>query len=335
MKTADEAALRKELEELRGINRRLQRRLADKGRKEAELVEAVHQAAKDAATVTGRPSPVKPPRKDRRRGGEVALLHTTDWQLAKKTVDYDTDVCRTRVLQAVEKTVRLTEIQRAAHPVDEAAVMLGGDLVEGVSIFPGQPFEVSSGAFEQVFAAARLVADALLTLSASFRRVDVYEVYGNHGRMGRKGDHPRGDNLDRLVCELARGHLQGQDRITWHTPDGWHTIVEIGAYRALLVHGDQIKSFGGNVPAFGIMRKATAWSSGVVEPFTDVWLGHFHNNMLFTLPNGGVVRVTGSTESGSEYAREFVAAKGRPSQRLAFVDPDRGRVTADYILWLD
>jgi hypothetical protein len=47
------------------------------------------------------------------------------------------------------------------------------------------------------------------------------------------------------------------------------------------------------------------------------------------------VRMTPSTESGSAYAREFMASHGRPGQRLAFVDPRRGRVTADYLLWLD
>jgi hypothetical protein len=45
--------------------------------------------------------------------------------------------------------------------------------------------------------------------------------------------------------------------------------------------------------------------------------------------------MTGSTESGSEYAREFVSAKGKASQRLHFVDPRAGRVTAEYVLWLD
>jgi hypothetical protein len=55
----------------------------------------------------------------------------------------------------------------------------------------------------------------------------------------------------------------------------------------------------------------------------------------YSLPNGGRVFLTGSTESGSEYAREFVAATGQPSQRLHFIDPEAGRVAAEYVLWLD
>jgi hypothetical protein len=53
-----------------------------------------------------------------------------------------------------------------------------------------------------------------------------------------------------------------------------------------------------------------------------------------TMANGGRVFVTGSPESNNEYARTFIAAVGKPSQRIHFVDPDKGRVTAEYVCWL-
>jgi hypothetical protein len=73
----------------------------------------------------------------------------------------------------------------------------------------------------------------------------------------------------------------------------------------------------------------------VVDPFHDVYIGHFHTPMSLTLANAGRAFVSGSPESDNEYAREFVAAVGKPSQRLHFVDPVRGRVTAEYTLWLE
>jgi hypothetical protein len=209
--------------------------------------------------------------------------------------------------------------------------MLGGDMIENIQTFPGQPFEVDSTLFGMVFEAANLIEAILLELLQHFKTVRVYEVAGNHGRIGKKTDGVP-DNWDRILCRIVRDRLS-QDRLVWHEPSSWYEIVEAGAYRAMLVHGDQIKSFGGNTPAFGIIRKSTAWSSGVTEAFDDVYLGHYHHVSQFQLPNGGRVFMTGSTESGSEYAREFVAAKGRPSQRLHFIDPDAGRVTAEYIIW--
>jgi hypothetical protein len=315
--------------------RRLQRQLADAKAKSADLVAAVEAAARDAALIAGPAKSVSFPPK-RKQGGkraEIALLHLTDWQLGKHTSSYDTDVCRERVHRVVQKTIRLAGIQRAAHPVDEIIVMLGGDMIENIQTFPGQPFEVDSTLFGMVFEAANLIEEVLLALLAEFKTVRVYEVAGNHGRIGKKTDGVP-DNWDRILCRIVRDRLS-QDRLEWHEPSSWYEIVKAGEYRAMLVHGDQIKSFGGNTPAFGIIRKSTAWSSGVTESFDDVYLGHYHHVSQFQLPNGGRVFMTGSTESGSEYAREFVAAKGRPSQRLHFIDPKEGRVTAEYIIWLD
>ena len=336
MSLRDEVETEHRAADLEKTLRRLQRQLADAKAKSADLVAAVESAAHDAALIAGPAKSVPFPPK-RKQGGnkhaEIALLHLTDWQLGKHTSSYDTDVCRERVHRVVQKTIRLTEIQRAAHPVDEIIVMLGGDMIENIQTFPGQPFEVDSTLFGMVFEAANLIEEVLLALLAEFKTVRVYEVAGNHGRIGKKSDGVP-DNWDRILCRIVRDRLS-QDRLVWHEPSSWYEIVEAGAYRAMLVHGDQIKSFGGNTPAFGIIRKSTAWSSGVTEAFDDVYLGHYHHVSQFQLPNGGRVFMTGSTESGSEYAREFVAAKGRPSQRLHFIDPDAGRVTAEYIIWLD
>lgn len=333
MPLSDEIDLAAENGELRAANQRLQRALQRAKAKEADLVEAVYTAARDAAVAVGRASVVTRPARDRRRSPEVALLHLTDWQLGKQTESFDTDIAKERVRTVTRKTVKLTEIQRADHPVPACAVMLGGDLVEGVSIFPGQAYEVDSTAFTQVFEAAGLVEEVILTLLKSFERVQVYDVAGNHGRIGRKGDMPRGDNLDRIVCKIARDRLTDQPRLIWDEQDGWYRIVEVGAYKAMLVHGDQIKSFGGNVPAYGVLRKANSWQAGAIpESFQDLWLGHMHQPMQLQMANGGLVRMTPSIESGSAFAREFMGAHGKPGQRLAFVSPDRGIVTAEYLL---
>lgn len=329
-----EAALIAQRDELKRALIREQQRSARLAAKEADLVEAVYQAAKDAAVVVGQAAPVPRPGRDRRRSPEVALLHLTDWQLGKRTESYDTEVCKRRVQLAVTKTAKMAEIQRADHPVRECVVMLGGDLVENVSIFPGQAFEVDSTAFTQVFEAVDLVCRVILTLLEEFESVVVYEVAGNHGRIGRKGDMAREDNLDRIVGRIAREHhLSGQSRLTWREPSGWYEIVEVGEYRAMLVHGDQIKSWGGAVPAYGVLKKANAWAAGAVpESFHDLYLGHLHQPMVLQMAHGGLVYMTPSPESGSAYAREFAGAHGRPGQRLHFVDPKRGRVTASYLL---
>jgi hypothetical protein len=323
-----------ELAELRDANVRLQRQLVRAKARNEELVAAVETAARDAAVTVGRPK-VTAVKVDKRAGkDEVALVHATDWQLGKQTSSYDSDVCAERILRFGAKIARITKMQRADHPVRHCVLMLGGDMVEGVGIFPGQPFEVDSSLYTQLFRAARVVEQLIVDLLATFETVHVVAEYGNHGRLGRKGDHPAQDNIDLLLYRIA-AERSSSDRVTWQFGPDWHQMFSIGNYRAMLAHGDEIKSFGGNTPAFGILRKGTAWGSGVVDGFADIYLGHFHTPMTLTMPNGGQIYVTGSPESDNVYAAEFVAAKGRPSQRLHFIDPEAGRVSAEFKVWLD
>jgi hypothetical protein len=328
-----------EVAELRRLLRDAQRRASKREQNTAELVAAVYEGVKSAALAHGPAAPIVPPKVSKGRRPQVALAHLTDWQLGKRTVSYGVSTCQDRIGTAITKVVELTELQRSHHPVNECHVMLGGDMVEGVGIFPGQAYEVEAYAFEQLIACARLIESSVAALLEYFPKVEVWEEIGNHGRLGRKGEMPHGDNIDRMAYTIARQALRDRvkpDRLVWHPWEGdLGTHVQVGNYVALLVHGDEIKSFGGNTPAFGILRKVNAWATGVVAPFDDCYMGHWHTPMSLTLANAGRVFVTGSPESDNGYAKEFVAAIGKPSQRLHFVDPEKGRVTNECILWLD
>ena len=86
-----------------------------------------------------------------------------------------------------------------------------------------------------------------------------------------------------------------------------------------------------------IVAHVARWQSGAYPwQFRDCYVGHYHTHAEWPLPNGlGSVYQTGSTESGNRYAGVMLAASATPSQRLHFIDPDRGRVTSAYKVWLD
>jgi hypothetical protein len=325
-----------EVEELRAALRRAQAAEARAKSRTEDLVAAVYQAARDAALVAYRPRKPRRPKRDRRSPrGEIALVHATDWQAGKKTASYGLDVLRARIGQFTEKIVSLTEVQRSHHPVREVVVMLGGDMVEGLTVFPGQAYEVEAHLFEQVFVVVDVIDGMLRHLAENFETVRVVAEYGNHGRIGRRGDVPAADNLDRIAYKIAQERTKDL-AIPWQASDAFYQLVKVGdAYRALLVHGDEINSYGGALPAYGIVKKVSAWSSGVVEQFHDAYLGHFHQPLELNLPAGGRIFVTPSPESDNVYAKSFVAASGRPAQRLHFVSSDKPRVTAQYLVWLD
>lgn len=337
MTPAEQAAEIAESADLRAALSRTQRALAQSKAKADALVAATITAARDAQLALGRMPAVPTPNVDKRKGGEVALWHLTDWQGAKVTTSYNSEVMRRRVAQFVEKAKHITDIQRADHPVKDCVIMLGGDMIEGLFNFPSQPFEIDSSLFGQYVAVSRLLAETVRGALSDYERVKVVAEWGNHGRLGSKRDAvPRADNADRMTYELARQILAGESRLTWEDCPEDVQRVEVGAYRALLMHGDEIGR-GGFASPMTIVRHADRWRSGAYPwAFRDLYVGHYHTHAEWPMANGeGAVYQTGSTESDNRYARDTMAASAKPSQRLHFVDPVHGRVSAQYKVFLD
>jgi hypothetical protein len=324
--------------ELRQALMRLQKQLKQAKERTEDLVSTTHQAAYDAMITMGKVANVPAPVADKRKTkAEVALWHMTDWQGAKRTTSYNSEVMRTRVLEFAEKAVHITEIQRANHPVKECYILFGGDMVEGLFNFPSQAFEIDSTLFEQYVNVSRLCVDVVRYALANYEKVTVVPEWGNHGRIGSKRDNvPRSDNFDRMCYELARQLLAGEKRLSWQECPEDIQRVEIGAYRALLIHGDEVGRNGFASPG-AIVQHANRWRSGSYPwEFRDVYIGHYHTHAEWAMANGlGSVYQTGSTESDNRYAGVNLAASATPSQRLHFVDPNKGRVTAVYKVWLD
>lgn len=327
-----------EREELRRSLRHTQTQLAKAKAKRDELADVTIEACRDAVLAHGPLSPIKPPKADtRRKGVEHALIHATDWQGAKRTTSYNSQVMRERVMRLADRIERLTAIQRADHPVKNATLMLGGDMIEGLFNFPTQPFEIDATLFEQYVSVSALLVDLVRRLLATFEHLEVVAEWGNHGRIGSKRSAvPRNDNADRMTYELARQILATEPRVTWADCPEDVQKVEIGNYRAILLHGDEIGRNGFASP-MTIVNHVARWQSGSFGwDFRDAYIGHYHTHNEWALPNGlGSVYQTGSTESDNRYAGVMLASSATPSQRLHFVDPDAGRVTASYKVWLD
>ena len=328
----------KDVKELRQAMLRLQKQLKQSKERNEDLVFATRQAAYDAMLTFGKIPPVPAVTIDKRKAkGEVALWHMTDWQGAKRTVSYNSEIMRKRVLEFAEKAVRITDIQRADHPVKEVTIAFGGDMVEGLFNFPSQAFEIDSTLFEQYVNVSRLCVDVVRFALANYEKVTVVPEWGNHGRIGSKRDNvPRSDNFDRMCYELAHQLLQGEKRLVWQDCPEDIQRIEIGNYRALLIHGDEVGRNGFASPG-AIVQHANKWRSGSYPwEFRDVYIGHYHTHAEWSKANGlGAVYQTGSTESDIRYAGVMLAASATPSQRLHFIDPVKGRVTAAYKVWLD
>jgi hypothetical protein len=306
--------------------------------KTQDLVDAVQRAAHDALVAEfARPAATAPKTDRRRARGEVALWHLTDLQGAKRTTSYDSEVMRRRVHQFVDKSLSITEIQRSDHPVRSCVVLFGGDMVEGLFNFPTQPFEVDATLFEQWTRVSRLLIEVVERALEAHDDVTVVAEWGNHGRIGSKRDAvPRSDNIDRMCYETARMSLASQKRLTWADCPEDIQRVEIGNYRALLLHGDETGRNGyvSQTTFLSYLNRLKAGAYGWA--FRDVYSGHYHTHDERAMSDGhGAWYQTGSTESDNRYARDGLGASAQPSQRLHFIEPEKGLVTAQYKIRLD
>ena len=327
-----------EVKALRTALRRAQRALMDAKDRNSQLVAVTHDAAYDAMLALGGVQKTTPlPRDKRSKHAETALWVMGDWQGSKVTPSYNTEIMRRRVLQFANKAVEITNIQRAHHPVKDCTIAFTGDMVEGLWNYSTVAWEVDSTLFEQYVNVSRLLVDVIRVALANYETVTIVPEWGNHGRIGSKRDNVvRNDNVDRMCYELARQLLQDEKRLTFQECPEDVQRIEIGNYRALLLHGDEVGRNGFASPG-AIVNHVAKWQSGSYPwQFRDAYIGHYHTNAEFALPNGlGSVYQCGSTESENRYAGVMLASAATPSQRLHFIDPDKGRVTAVYKVWLD
>jgi len=333
----DEAEQNQQLAELQTALNNAQKQLAAAKIRNDQLVAATLRGAYEATIALGKPQPIPTPQKDTRKiNAEVALIHSTDWQGAKVTTSYNSEIMRRRVMQFAEKIVHLTELQRAHHPVKECVVMFGGDMVEGLFNYPAQLWAIDASLFTQFATVSRLLEDFVRAMLANFEKVTVIAEWGNHGRIGgKRAEVPKNDNVDRMCYEFARTILKDEERLTWGDCPEDIQEVAVGNYRALLMHGDELGRSGFASPSAWIAG-ANRWKAGAHDyDFHDIYLGHYHRHAQEPIQKNFNLYWTGSTESDNRYARDSMAASGMPSQRLHFIDPVKGRVTAQYQVWLD
>lgn len=332
-----------EVEELRAALGRTEAQLRKAKTRSEALVAATLQGAHDAMLALGPVPKVEKPqlagKATAHKKEEVALWHLTDWQGSKVTTSYNSAIMARRVRDYCRIAQRLTEIQRTHHPVNKVVIFFGGDMGEGLFQFPQQPFEVDATIFQQFAVIARLEVDVVRAALAMYDEVEVISEWGNHGRIGSKrAAVPLKDNFDRMTYELARALLQDSpnaDRVKWEDSEEDIQHIEIGNYRALGIHGDEVGR-NGFASRNTIVKRVNDWKSGAHDwDFRDAYVGHYHFHGEDPLADGyGSCFWTGSPESDSRYASDKVGSGSRPSQRLHFIEPEKGRVSNQYRVWL-
>ena len=324
--------------ELRKENERLRRRLTSEGANAEIIMQAVREVFADYTP----PQIPTPPKQKKRAESEVAVLHVSDTQFGKVTRSYDSQIAAERIADLAARTVKCIDRHREYASVDEVHVYLGGDMIEGETIFPGQAHLIDESVLSQsVVSCPGALSKLLLVLAGHVDRVHVVGVPGNHGRYGSKhmGAH-HATNFDTLVYRTLRLMTTGPEgferpdskRITWQVASGFYAVNDVAGHKHLIVHGHQIRGGFAGFPWYGVGKRASGWIDAIPERWDHLYFGHFHTYTSGSL-NGRWFFANGTTESDNDYAREELSASGEPVQRLQFWNAKHGLV-ADRPIYL-
>jgi hypothetical protein len=283
-------------------------------------------------------APAHPPRQPKLADTEIAVLHVSDVQYGKVTDTYNSGVACNRLADLANRTARIIESRKGIARIDELRLYLGGDIVEGQSIFKGQPFLIDQPVYHQaVHGASTAIARMILRLLQVVDKIHVLGVRGNHGRDAEESP----GNWDHVCYEITKHKLLGgqelfperrklNPRLTFAPIGKWYHVDRVFNWGNLVVHGDQFRGqFGGA----NFAKKYAGWIDSIPEPWDYIYFGHFHQ-FGSGVYNRRVWLANGTTESDNDYAQELFAATGAPMQRLAFYDKRHGLI-ADYPVYLE
>lgn len=300
------------------------------------IIDAVKQALETPPDLVLGPRP----KKSRKAQQEIAVLHVSDTQIGKVTSTYDSSVADRRLQQLAEKAIQIVETRRSNSAINELRVYLGGDMVEGEDIFPGQAHHIDQDVFCQaVKDGPEMLTRMIIRLLDEFPKVKVCCVVGNHGRPGRKGgSYGAHTNWDRVCYEVIQLMLLGphaprslRERLEVVVADSWYYVDRVYQWGNLLLHGDQIRGQNG-FPWYGTNKKMAGWYDSIEEPWDNCYFGHFHTYTSGTV-NSRRFLCNGTTESHNTFAQEQMAASGHPVQRLNFFNEKYGLIS-DHPVWL-
>jgi hypothetical protein len=193
------------------------------------------------------------------------------------------------LIERLDEYFNLAEqrVRENQKQLGEAVFLLGGDLIEGCSIYPNQSYQVDLDMRGQIRTTTGILLNMLDRIAPLFERVRVVAVPGNHGEHRQQGKRVnRHDNFDQLVAEsaaLATERDSKLEHVIWNIAyDQPALTTDIQGHIYALTHGSIYGKGTGGEPS----TKAYNWFKNMAaghHPVGDanVLVGnHFHHEIV-------------------------------------------------------
>lgn len=234
------------------------------------------------------------------------------------------------------EVIRLVEEYASIRTVDQVVIACLGDMVEGQDIFKGQTWQVDRHVVDQAIYGANDCSAAFAEICLTFPSIDFHmlEVFGNHGRVQRKGESPYSCSMDKVFQRFMEVQLRAGNvhNLTYHQNEAWFYLLDIYNWHHLLLHGDQgMSGLWSSRPTVNALEKGvTRYNQMLQQQIHFVHAGHFHNDWNLSF-NMSQVLINGSFVGTSTFSASQMVAASPPVQVLHVFEPRVGLAKTERI----
>lgn len=214
--------------------------------------------------------------------------------------------------------------------IDHVVIACLGDMVEGEDIFKGQIWKIDRNVVDQAIMGANDTATCLAEIMLEYPdlKFEILEVFGNHGRMGRKGDKPYACSMDKVYQRFLESQLKGISELKnyrYHHNETWFYFLEIYGWTHLLLHGDQgmSKLWSGKPTVNSLEKGLVRYNQMLQQQVHFLHCGHFHSPVNFSF-NISQILINGSFIGTSSFSATQMVASNPPVQLMYLFTPREG-----------
>lgn len=213
-----------------------------------------------------------------------------------------------------QTAILLVEMQRHSVPIDKLCIFMLGDIVEGTTIFSGQLMRAEPMA-KQLLHLWQKISGFVLGMCQNFKEVEVYCVYGNHGRISK--ENLAWDNNDYILYKMLEEKTNHQPNLKWVIPTTKWQVVKVEGWKFLLTHGDEIRRhmqfpWYSQARTEGNYRKLLKVFGEDLDFFIH---GHHHQPAQIDSFTGEII-CNGTFAVGNRFVMNELVQWSRPTQKI-------------------
>lgn len=288
----------------------------------------------------------------------TAMVDLSDWHIGSAWNNADTgfgdastDILTERVDLLTRKVVTLSRLQKRISPIPRLCINFLGDIAENAGMHYSSGVHVDRCTIRQVSSAINASENMLTEFLSEFDDVIVNCVFGNHGRIGAKGEQHILDNWDVLIYTFLAGRFIDEPRIKFNistTPYMAYILDDQPDWVHCITHGDGMPA-PFSLPLYSITRAEANISKLLDRSINYSHFAHWHNmaqmdktfgaifingSLVGTSPHGISLRLAGQAKQlflgfNAEYGQTFEYPIYLQSHKRA--EPDEHGILTPYV----